>query len=346
VKFLVVGDPHIDTATPRSRKDDYCVAIWDKLREIKNLAIDNNVEAIIWLGDLFNKQDPSRVAHSLVYDLFQYFNNYPRNIRNLIALGNHDIRANADNWRKQPIGVIVAAGKSSGAIEPLWQDSTSENVYGKRIVCVGNVNIEGSLFSYEADIDKNRTEYYKLHRPKTDRFTLKVTHSALLPDDANFFADFTRVGELADRLSKEESPELYLCGHIHTPFGLFSSKHINVYNPGSISRGALDEQVLEHKPQVGLLTVEGGKWKVENIILKSAKPSEDIFKILEKKEQDIKDQQIAFLSGKLTSELLGGQFRAVNLSEAVETVLVSDNVKSEVKALVREFIEEAKGACQ
>ena len=53
-KIYFVGDIHLQEQSPISRKDSYPTSILNKLTEIGNLVRENNIEAVIFSGDIFS----------------------------------------------------------------------------------------------------------------------------------------------------------------------------------------------------------------------------------------------------------------------------------------------------
>ena len=85
-KILVVGDQHLWHTTPENRVDDYMQATLEEFEECFEIAKSNNVDAIILLGDLFEKPEPSPLLRNAVIKLLRQNWNF-----RIIALeGNHD----------------------------------------------------------------------------------------------------------------------------------------------------------------------------------------------------------------------------------------------------------------
>jgi hypothetical protein len=72
-RIIHVGDQHMDTVAPSSRKDDYYEAIQAKFNEIKEISHAEPTAAVIYSGDMINKQDGSRVPYWLTNWLIDHF---------------------------------------------------------------------------------------------------------------------------------------------------------------------------------------------------------------------------------------------------------------------------------
>ena len=103
-KILVVGDQHLWHTTPENRVDDYMQATLEEFEECFEIAKSNNVDAIILLGDLFEKPEPNALVRNQVLRLFREC------IIPIYALeGNHD-KDSADDLNKTALGTLFDAG--------------------------------------------------------------------------------------------------------------------------------------------------------------------------------------------------------------------------------------------
>lgn len=83
--ILWIGDPHIASRRPGSRKDDFAKAILRKLREAFSIAKANRLQPII-LGDLFHR--PKEADLKVLTDLIELFSAHP--VTPYCLAGNHD----------------------------------------------------------------------------------------------------------------------------------------------------------------------------------------------------------------------------------------------------------------
>jgi len=352
VRFLFVGDQHFDSVPPQSRKDDYLEALKLKVQEIRDIAVDRRVHGVIWLGDLFHKQDAHRVPYSVTNWLMKYFGSYPSEITNYLVMGNHDVKANSQNWRRQPIGTLVHAG----VVCPLWQDKSEENPLGTAYVRIAvaetKVTLSGQQFSYETDFPGNRVVSYSSPFanegiPGGRPFHIQACHSALIPDTESTFGPFTRAGDLDKVLPAGHEATLYICGHLHDFYGSFSSGRIKVLNFGSLARGSIDEYNLKRKVKIGYLEIISKPdctyhAAVEEIVLKSAKPANDVFYVEEFKRKKQRSEDLDRLAEMLSAGTLADEFRIINPDEALEVLLRAKHVRPEVEKLVRDNVKQAR----
>ncbi len=102
-KFILMSDLHLRDTPPENRKDDYYLAMHDKLDCIRSLAIEYNAE-ILDGGDLFHKWKASPwLLGWAIEHLPDHITTVP---------GNHDLPGhNMANLEKSGLHVLHASGK-------------------------------------------------------------------------------------------------------------------------------------------------------------------------------------------------------------------------------------------
>lgn len=343
VRILTVGDQHMDVVGPQSRTDDYLAALWAKLEEIRELARERKADAVLWLGDLINRQDWNRVPYWLTNKLIDYFGDSAWSARHLLAMGNHDIKGNPGDWHRQPIGSIVRAN----VVSPLWCDGGDDREGGRYSVEVGKDNdvvVFGRYFDDQADKPENRLKNYSKPRNFGGRFCVMACHSALVPDSYAPFGDFTTLSELYIAVPRDQQADVYVAGHIHDDLGAaYEGNHLRYFNFGAIARGALDEVNLRRTVKVGLLTVDTAvrTATVEAIPLKSARPASEIFAIQQLEDTKTRNNEIEALAATLNAGNMTDKFRILSPEEAMRSVMDGSEIRSEVRAKVKQYVDAA-----
>lgn len=355
-KILVVGDQHMDVTTPRSRRDDYCEALFAKLEEIYKQAVEREADHIIWLGDMFHRQDAVRVPHALVNRLIHYFKKLKKSkIRSLVVMGNHDIRSTAENWRRQPIATLVAAD----VITPLWTDSSDTNPWGKVAVEIAppdtklpfghRVVVHGAQFSYDADNPGFREDFYSIDRDD-DTLHIRTLHTTLMPSGKSTFGDFTSIDDLAE-MPPEKVADFYLCGHVHLNLDIFESsvpgkERVVAYNPGALARGSLEEYNVLRPVQIGELTFlydgENLQGSIASIPLASAKPAEEVFLIDEHLERKIAENAKDNMASMLNAANLIKDFGSLDFKSSWDTYVQQAPLQDRTRTLLAELIREGE----
>lgn len=240
MKVLFVGDPHFDSSTPLSRLDSYRKLTLDKLSDILEISINNNVKYVIMTGDVFDKLDQSL---SYIHDLLTITNLFKdNNIEILSVIGNHDLKYNnMAYFDTTPLNLLFKVD----AIKHLDTLSLSEF----------NTIIYGIDFN---DLDKDITVDNKY-------YNVLVAHYALENTVPNESLDNTKVQQF----------NLVVSGHDHKDYPMKQIGNTTVLRPGSMTRRTRDEYNLTRDVGVYLLDLETKEITFEK--LKSARHAKDVF---------------------------------------------------------------------
>lgn len=102
MKFLIVGDIHLRLNTPISRKDNIEEVFRDKFKQLRNIIIDNEIDAVLNSGDLLDKSfvgnETMRFAEEMINSLEIPF---------IMCLGNHCLKGNSvNNYNTSSISIL------------------------------------------------------------------------------------------------------------------------------------------------------------------------------------------------------------------------------------------------
>ena len=86
MRFLFFTDTHIRGTNPQNRKDNFYNTLQLKIREVFDIARQNDVDIILHGGDIFDRPD---ISPSLVREFALLLNEYSFPI--YAVAGNHDI---------------------------------------------------------------------------------------------------------------------------------------------------------------------------------------------------------------------------------------------------------------
>jgi len=264
ITILTAGDIHISDENPRARIDNYKEAILGKLDQLRILASKLKADAVMLTGDLYNLKKPTNNSHALNRELISLFSSFRCPV--YIIPGNHDLTANdLDTLHRQPISVLFA----SGALKNL----SHEKIIKKDL----KVSLEGIPFTQDLNLAS-------LEITPREGFDAQVClmHLYTGPESGNVFKErLYGYKELAVL-----SPDIYVLGHYHIDQGIQWQDDKCFINLGSISRGTLHEDRIEHEPKFGIIKITKENDKVK-IIAESKnikiQPPEEVFD-LEKKE--------------------------------------------------------------
>lgn len=180
-KYYFVGDLHLHDVNPRSRIDNYPIALLDKLKNIFHNAKINDIKAIFFLGDIFHK--PSGLSTRYLNSVIETFQQSPCPCYTII--GNHDIPFNrVEDVDNTSLGILF---KSKALMHLDRYDVTSDiSIFGydyntdiSYIEKPSNCKLGICLsHSYGEDVSfgdaEGKAEYFKWSKPNNNPFDLYV----------------------------------------------------------------------------------------------------------------------------------------------------------------------------
>lgn len=254
-KVLFVGDNHISGKTPANRIGSYLEDTVNKLKDCLNIGLEEKVDAIVLLGDLFDVREVTPEARNLTLAALRSQDNgesWPFPV--YITVGNHDIQSSFP-LDKSSLGTLIAA-------EVLKKEDYVPEL--------------GIAFAhFHPDLDKNILD------------GLLVTHHAII------WSCHASIGDKPDRFEEYIIPfdnvpvhpnnSLIISGHIHHPMSCVRSDGKKFVNPGAIGRTSATKDSLTRTLKVYLLEydLDGTIYNETYLDLPSAKPAHLVFKIEE-----------------------------------------------------------------
>ena len=240
IKIAFIGDPHVSDKAPSTRTDDYCNTVLNKLKFIVTTCIEEKVQAIVILGDIFHKKIPSHTSHETIRRLIDIFK---CDIPIFSVAGNHDINGTYNEIHRQPFSVL----RESGVLNELVPTKATTFTDGKMVVA-----LSGSFFRETLD-SKEHINEYNLSFPEDSDYNIGVFHQMILPDGQTFFSSYVNFSDLM-----EVNSDLIAVGHYHVGFkgSIIRQEYKHFLNPGSMSRGSTELFNLEKEPKFSIVTLE------------------------------------------------------------------------------------------
>lgn len=286
--FITANDIHISDTGPRSRIDDFKASILNKITQMRTACRKLGADAALIAGDLYNLKTPSRNSHALNQELIREFTQFP--CPRYAIEGNHDLTGNhLDSLDEQPLGVLFA----DKTLIQLRHEIIEKD--GHKISLVG--------IPFSEDFDPQRLEI----PDKGDCIAqICLLHAYTSPTAGMLFN--TRIFGYKEFLHL--SPDIFVIGHYHIDQGVKELEGKHFINIGSLSRGTLTEEEINHKPQIGLIKVsvdDEGQVSInaQSIKLK-VKPPEEIFDLERREEEKKETEEIELFVEKLASESMEG----------------------------------------
>lgn len=214
-KIMFIPDVHLTSRSPASRKEDdfeYRKVQYNKLKWCYDYCLSNNINTIIFEGDLFNNS--TELDREQLNEIIQLINSYKeQNIISYTIIGNHDLYYRAEDSNKMLLKTLLY----SHTVEHLGKLVLDNCIisgfdYTKPIsavishdkynICVGHLFYENMMFGNELE-NTNLTKE-KATLLGYDAYVLGHDHSYYPPVIENTYKVF-RHGSLLRGTSKTDN---------------------------------------------------------------------------------------------------------------------------------------------
>jgi len=317
--FITINDIHISDNGPRSRLDDFKSTVLGKLAQVRAACSKLNADALLIAGDLYNLKNPSKNSHRLNQELIKEFKQFSCPI--YMVEGNHDLWANkVESLTEQPLGVLFA----DKTLIQLREEIISKNE--KKISLVG--------IPYTENIDLSAI---KLPEKGDCVSQICVMH---------IYAGLTTGMLFKERLYgydelEKLNADIYVLGHYHVDQGIYNNNGKHFLNIGSLTRGVLSEENIDHHPQMGYIRIEIDdnnkiSYNIRTIKLK-IKPASEIFDLSKREEEQQESLEIQHFVEKLASEAV----KSSNPSDSIDDIINKMDIAKIVKEKAMRFIQKA-----
>ncbi len=262
-KLLVIGDYHYRDSTPSGRRDKYRETILNKLYQIILIANEQNVDSVLFLGDVFDDKDPRRTSHFGVNSINQLLG-FLDTSNVFCIVGNHDTPS-MQALPRQPISNLDL----QIITEPVVLDN-----------CI-NLMPYGYFREYTADAV---SAYYESSR-RDFLFNLLAFHGDIHMEGVVPYIEmsFNSIGHL--------DMDLCVFGHIHTPHLYDPDNIVPIFNPGSVTRLTRGRADAYRHPFVAVLSVmdDCKSFTIQPYLLQAKSPAE----IMYMREKHLTDASVA-----------------------------------------------------
>ena len=143
--------------------------------------------------------------------------------------------------------------------------------------------------------------------------------------------DILQYGELANL-----APDVWCFGHWHKDQGVQQIGETRFINPGSLSRGALNEDDVKRTPKCVVMRFEKSGVVIEERKLKVV-PAMEVFDIEGRARQEARDLTMETFVGNLKDVLLGQSDRSIE-----DIVRADDDLPDVVKERVLGYLEQSR----
>ena len=276
INFVWRTDVHLSDRAPSSRVDDWADAVFDKLGQVRDLALDVNAAAIIDGGDFFHVKSPGRNSHALVHRTAEHHANYPCPV--YCTPGNHDsVYGDYSFLPQQPLGVLYSTGVFNRLYDEHEAVFEHTDKYGDTVkVRVVGIPYHGTSYDME--------RFTSIKKGDED-ILICVAHVLASHKGGTMFEgeDIIKYADLVDT-----APDLYLFGHWHKNQGVEEIGGKQFVNIGSLTRGSLSQDNVDRIPSAAVLRCTGQGVEVEVRPLRVG-PAEEVFDV-EGRERQVRRQ--------------------------------------------------------
>lgn len=307
MKFLFFTDTHIRGTSPQNRKDNFSETLHTKIREVLEIAKQNNVDVLLHGGDIFDRPD---ISPSLVRELVLLLNDFSFPI--YAVAGNHDIYGqNPLTLNRTMLGLLDGIGIMK-IIKP------KEKVFFQ--AGAKKIQLTGQSYFYGIDAPEYRDSYIVEKDTDTD-FAIHMVHGMLL--EKPFFEGmaYTLINNIVSTQA-----DITLSGHYHTGF---DTKYIDgkyFINPGSVVRINNSLSEFFRKPKVILIDLNEGL-KITEIPLKTCQPGDDV---LDRSKVEAISFREKKLSAFVQSVYSTGHYDTIDINNLMEEISRQENLGDEV----------------
>ncbi|MDY2986949.1 MAG: metallophosphoesterase family protein [Peptoniphilus sp.] len=320
MKFLYFTDSHLRVTNPKNRIDNFYETLKNKMNEILQISLDENVDYILHGGDLFDRPD---TPISLVSDFSDIFQKFKAPI--YIVSGNHDIFGhNPITVHRTMFGLL----DSFGIIR----------MVNNKVILKKDVTVQLTSFPYSIDMDnpKNREGYIVREKDDVD-YAIHLTHGFLTDKKPHDTIPHTLISDISDTVA-----DVTFGGHIHYGFKTIEIDGKYFINPGSIVRisNALSE--FKRKPKVVILELTD-KIDIREINLKTALPAEEVLDRSEIEHHKFKTQQFNDFKSTIESS---SNLKSFDVFDILVDIAKNNNISKEVRdeAIKRVELKQIEGA--
>ena len=274
MKFLLLGDQHIDLNKPDRRTDDYWETVKRKVRFVLDLKQKTQCIGILQPGDFFSSHRANDFLKRWVLRELRSRVVNQNEIMVITVFGQHDLRYHSSDTRNTPLSVLSASGLIS--------------IASKELIKIGNVHIYGT--SWHEDIPK------PISKSKRNLINILLMHKMVIKNEKLW--DGQEDYKLGNVLLKSSGYDLIVAGDNHQHFTISTESGKHLVNCGSLLRTKIDQ--VHHTPLVYVYDT------VDRSITPYEVPHEPFTKIFDMskyEEEKVKDEKLEALGEKLADEI-------------------------------------------
>lgn len=316
IKLLYITDTHFRGVPPVGRTDGFHDAVQAKLAEVAQIGKEENVDALIHGGDLFDTPEPGLgFAGGLLATLVSGLQ-----VPMYAIPGNHDLYGhNQGSLPRTLLGLL----SQLGFIKLLGRDPEFIEKNGLVVQLTGQ--------GYHAEIDRRDWRHdYVVRKDSRATCAVHVVHGSVIPVSTAVTLPFISNITIAEEVAEATQADLTLVGHWHYPFEVCERGRW-IVNPGAMVRLSATQAEMERTPQVVLVRITDQGVTHECRPLATAKPGIEILSRAHietaQSQERARDAFLARLDAFRT-----GMYHTLDPAETLRRSLAQVDADSEVEA--------------
>ena len=327
IKFLYFTDVHAKGISPSTRTDDYPRTVDAKLKEVFQIGHENDVDAFLLGGDLF---DTAFTSPGYIIHLGELMRVHLKGKHIYGIWGNHDMEAwNPNSIRKLSIGVFEAFANFFHILDRFPKRFTGKSGQTVRLSGVSSYpGMDRHVFDDDGNIIEHRSRDYIVKEEEDGLPRIHIVHGYLSPTAILDNIHHTVIEEMF-----ETEATVTLTAHEHKGFPITKTSKGLVYNPGALTRVSASYSEMNRSPRVALITIhDDGTPEIEPIPLKTALPGSEVMDRSVIEEKNRKEAIISEVRGNM-KEVLG----SIELDE-IDLSVIMENMRESVEPAVFEDV--------
>lgn len=334
MKFLFVGDPHNQVRTPGNRTDDFHATYQKKVDEIKQIAKEENVTAILQPGDFLNQPNYN---NDFLMEVIRKWSFVPEKyeLMEQLRTGKGDIAKIAQRLQED-IPYIGAIGNHELVGESLKSYPRTSLAFLEKLGFMtlasreepiiftdeDGTNVAITATHYHHGMDKpEHVDDYIIDKKAGD-IHIHMVHGYLAHKNLGDLITHTLVDAV-----KETQADVTLAGHDHVGFKPVEIDGKLFANPGAMTRTKADVKEISRDIKVIIVEVKDGKVSLTERKLKSAPAGKDVLDrtlITAKATRSAKIESIKSIVKK------AGLNKGQSVTDIIESVAKADGIDEDI----------------
>lgn len=349
IKLLYFGDFHNDEKVPSSRIDNFVETRKKKIKEILQIAKEENVVALLEPGDFLNKP---KISNSYLSELKKDWGFTEGNIEHILSdvlLKNKttkELIKAIEDCNRIPIIGTIGNHELIGASLKTYSDSAISQLVESGFIRLASkenpiilkdddgTSVAITASPFDLDIDGDDKSAYIVDEKLGD-FHIHMVHGMLMAKSFGNKFEHTTVQEIIYKTKAD----LTINGHDHIGYDPIYLDGKIAYNPGAPVRLSAEKKEMERKPKVTIIEIDKSGINLRDVYLQSA---EDGNKVLSREHIDtkkIKNKKVAQMQSIINKAKIESSIDITDILKniAKNKSLPEDVVKDSVDMILKEI---------